>query len=81
MCQAAAHQRQASELSSKVSFCKRSICIMPAGQIQGLDRMFASALQVCRSLIELGVNFELEKFLADGCHTVDIVLRIPGKPR
>jgi len=54
---------------------------MPAGQIQGLDRMFASALQVCRSLIELGVNFELEKFLADGCHTVDIVLRIPGKPR
>ena len=38
-------------------------------------------LQVCRSLIELGVNFELEKFLADGCHTVDIVLRIPGKPR
>jgi len=43
--------------------------------------MFASAPQVCRSLIELGVNFELEKFLADGCHTVDIVLRIPGKPR
>ena len=38
-------------------------------------------LQVCRSLIELGINFELEKFLADGCHTVDIVLRIPGKPR
>ena len=38
-------------------------------------------VQVCRSLIELGVNFELEKFLADGCHTVDIVLRIPGKPR
>ncbi|KAL0039309.1 hypothetical protein WJX79_002716 [Trebouxia sp. C0005] len=37
--------------------------------------------EVCRSLIELGVNFELEKFLADGCHTVDIVLRIPGKPR
>ena len=39
------------------------------------------ALQVCRSLIELGVRFELEKFLADGCHTVDIVLRIPGKER
>lgn len=38
-------------------------------------------VQVCRSLIELGVNFELEKFLADGCHTIDIVLRIPGKPR
>ena len=54
---------------------------MPAGHTHGLDRMFASALQVCRSLIELGVNFELEKFLADGCHTVDIVLRIPGKPR
>ena len=38
-------------------------------------------MQVCRSLIELGVRFELEKFLADGCHTVDIVLRIPGKER
>ncbi|KAK9803158.1 hypothetical protein WJX72_005700 [[Myrmecia] bisecta] len=47
-----------------------------------LDRSVSPLQQeVCRSLVELGINFELEKRVEDGCLTVDIVLRIGGRPK
>ena len=38
-------------------------------------------VEVCRTLGELGINFELEKTSDDGCFTVDIVLLVPDRPK
>ena len=40
-----------------------------------------SALQVCRTLMELGIDFELDNFLEDGCHSVGIRIPKPKRPR
>eukprot|EP00891_Asterochloris_glomerata_P003302 jgi/Astpho2/3302/Aster-x0156 len=39
------------------------------------------ARMVCRTLMELGIDFELDNFLEDGCHSVGIRIPKPKRPR